>query len=514
MRGRPSAIDPNRKAGRPAGAFWPFAGASAALLHILTSWGNSVGSIEDDAVNILLSRSLLEGAYALPDASGIPVTDPLPGLAILLALPVGILDPAWGWLRIFELAAAGLAVLGTYRLAQGLVPEGAARAAAVMVALNPVLVSYAGLIMPDIPLMALFVWLVAKLPEAPTARGLALLAVGAAALALLKPHGTLLALALSLAAGHRFGAARGAGLAVGALTPLSAWLARNRLVGGTVTDYAQNWGSQGAWLAEPGAWLRHAWALLVALFSDGCLPLPWAPQAVRFAAALTVLALCGFGAWRLVKTRAEERAFALAAGAAAIVALHLTWIPVEPRYILPILPCLAILAAAGAEDLLKNRPGMARAALAGAALLCAAVDLRMAAWSLGRPRAFQPRTMAWLRGHVSPKARIQSLEYNAVTLLSGRRALPPSLKSRSAEDWLADAQDEKIDYLHLDARFQPAGFLPPDTRRVARSLEGWARSRPGPVVEEFRDSEEGTVLFRLSRNFPAGTPGGTLSKKP
>lgn len=464
-------------------------------LHAFVSLGNPLGIIEDDAVHILLARSLRQGTFALPDASGVPITDPWPGLAAVLMLPVWHLEPRWGFFRAFELlfAAAGLAA--TYFLARRLLPKIAAILAVLLTALNPTLLSYAGLLNVDILLMALAaaLLLILELEDSPRNRalliGLSMLA------ALLKPQGALLVLCLGAGVFHHHSTRRGFSFLGISLTPLALWLLRNHWAAGLWSGYAVNWGAQASRLAEPAELARHAVSLLAGMFGEGIVGLSSGSLTLRAAAGLVAIILMGRGAVRALRDRGSPSLFVMAAFCILITALHLTWLSVSPRYVLCFLPFAWIMIILGV--LPKNAspvpPWAAVILLAGNALY---QDAGHWLSSSHRPRTFQPETMDWIKTHTPPSARIQSLRYNALLLLTGRSSLPPTLDSRSTGDWFAAARANGIDYLYVESEFRPGGFLAAGAQFTARNLSSWASENPCVSLErEF--PREGTAIYRL-----------------
>lgn len=142
------------KTRRLATALAAAAAAGAAGLHLAASLRTPLGAASDDALHLLLARNLLSGGFAVPDAAGVPVTDPLPGFALLMAAPEGLLSPHWGLLRFAALAASAALAFFAFRLARRFSGEAAGWAAFVLVAANPTLIGWAGVALPDIPFVA------------------------------------------------------------------------------------------------------------------------------------------------------------------------------------------------------------------------------------------------------------------------------------------------------------------------------------------------------------------------
>lgn len=412
---------------------WKELAALAALfiLWLLACRAQPVGLVEDDALHILLAQALWGGAFAL---DGLPVTDPLPGFAFLLMLPAKLLEPNWEWLRLLNLPLGALALWGTRRLG------GDVAAAALL--LTPVFVERLGLITPDVAFVAAAVW--ALVLEKPVPAGLC-----AAAAALLRPQGFLLLPALL------FKGKGGRLSAVIAAVPPALWLLRNKLAAGTPTGYLDNLGAQAASLASPGAWLSHAAALGSAL-GQGLtgVGLLWLP----------LFALAARGA--VLRTNRGE--LAPAVYAVGVLALHLAWLAVEPRYVLPLAPVLWAFALES-----WKKPHWA------AVLVLLPASFPRLAQGLREQARFQPKTMEWIRRNTPETAVFESLEFRALQLLSGRRARLPALDP---------AADTGATHAHHDLRFESGGYFP----EAARPLLSRRKGR-----RVFFEPREGVEIFEL-----------------
>jgi hypothetical protein len=279
---------------------------------------------------------------------------------------------------------------------------------------------------------------------------------------LLKPQGALVPACAALALMRRLGPARAALFAAASYAPLAAWLVRNAGVAGTATAYADNWASQlGGFPFGPHA-LHEARSLL------GSGLLGWAP------AWPAALALAGLGAVRLGKTKHAELSVFLASYVAGVLALHLTWPAVNPRYAIVFCGPIWLLMAAGAASLAPVRAQAAGWAAAGLLLAC---GIRSASAAMSLPASFEP---------------FLSLRYNAILLLGRRPALPPPLTG----DLAAYVAANEISFVHLEASFKPGGFLPRGLRELARELEGRVRALPG-AAEAYRSEKEGAVIYRV-----------------
>jgi hypothetical protein len=481
-------------------------------LHLAASKGNPVGLIEDDSVQVLLARSLSRGSFALPDENGAAVSDPLPGLAAILAAPVRLLEPRWGGLRGVSLLAMALVALFTWRIGRRLLPGPWPAVAAALTALSPVFVRHAGLVLPDIPYLALTLMALdfgtlggAQAGGSRTRLAAGVLAAGLAAL--VRPHGALLCLALAVGFLASAGSRRRGLLFLASLAPLGLWLLRNKLAAGVSTGYAVNWRGQVALLGEPGAQVSHGLSLVSSFFGFGLAGLS-RPSWLVLTAGACLLLCAGWGLVRLLKERRtqEPLLFAMAAYSIMVLVLHMTWSPEDSRYAIPLAPLVWIFAAAAAGSAAPPRAALSAAFLLGFLALTACwKDFDLARASLARPSSYQSRTMAWIRSNTPPGALIESLKFNTVMLLTGRPCLPPPLSLEGPQQWTEASRKAGVSFVHVEHLFRPGGFVPPGVMDVGRRINGWASSLPeGALV--FRDDAEGASVFRLA--IPAaGAPG-------
>ena len=483
---------------KPLGRRWGrwAAAAAAAAANLLVARANFLGLVNDDSLHVTLARSLRHGSFSI---LGAPVTDPLPGFALLLALPVRLFEPHWGLLRLPMLACSVLAVLAAYKLARRCLPEAWAFAAALLVGVSPAFLDWTGLAVPDVPLLALTTGLLAYLPERCTPRQTALLALGAAAGSLLRPEGAFFALSLALTVAARQGPRRGLLFALASFAPLAAWLARCRLLSGSPTGYVDNWTLQVGHLGDPAAQARHVVHLLDVLAGSGWLGMDLLPPPLRLTVSAAASALAFLGAWRLVRGE-KAWAFAACAYATALAALHLTWQPVAPHYVLPLLPMAWIFILAELRERLAKPPGAAPAAAVLLGLLPALTAFQWGRRAIAEPTSFEPATMAWIRARTAPEALFQSFSRLTLTLLTGRPAQNPGL-ANCRDAWLAQLLEARVDYVHIEG-FLPGGFFTRAVGFVKDHQLAWARSTPY-AAEVYANAPERAVIFSIRHPDPA-----------
>lgn len=467
------------------------AAAGAAALHVCASLGTPLGAATDDALHLLLARNLLAGGFAVPDASGVPVTDQLPGFAALMALPVRLLAPHWGLLRgAAWLAAFALAVLA-WRLGRRLAGEAAGWAALLLVAANPVLAAWAGVALPDVPFAAASVgaFLLLARDEPPL---LALIALAALA-ALLRPQGAVLAAALAAGLGFRAGPKRAAALLAGALAPLSLWLLRGHFLAGGA-GYLDNWRRLQA-LGDTSLLFRAA-TLAAGLGRGffGDLPPPAALLGLAVAAGAAAS-----GALRLWRSRGPgARAVVLTAVVygTGLAALHVGWRTWDGRYALPFLaPALPLWAAAFAGLYEKKREtALAVLLLAAAPGLWNAASF--AAEGVRSPSAeLLPAASAWIRENVPAGGAVITTEPFLVALTTGRRAYyPPPAPSR--ELWLAALRAAGVRCVLVRRQAARPAVVPPEARTPLTDFDDWAVPSP-PLTLAYADDAEDILLLRL-----------------
>ncbi|MFI5346694.1 MAG: hypothetical protein ACHQ51_10005 [Elusimicrobiota bacterium] len=466
------------------------AAAGAAGLHLAASLRTPLGAASDDALHLLLARNLASGGFAVPDAAGVPVTDPLPGFAFLMAAPESLLSPHWGLLRgATLLAAAALAYL-LWRLARRLSGEAAAWAAFLLIAVNPTLIGWAGVALPDIPFAAVAAGalLLLSLDAPPMAALTALCAFGA----LLRPEGVILATAIAAGLGFRFGAKRAGLFFAGALAPLALWLLRNRLVAGTPTAYVDHWRE----LSGAGAGYVVRAATLTAGLGRaffGALPAPAA-----FVGLLAAAAAAADGGRRIWRANIPGgRSFVAAATVflGGLAALHVGWGAWQSRYAAAFLAPIVPLWAASFAALRARRRSVATAVL----VLAAAPGLFRAAdfarEGLTQPRIeLWPRTAVWLRQNVPAGAGVISTEPYLVALTTGRRAYFPP-RSSSRENWVSELRAAGVRFILVRAHGERA-FLSGGARSQLSDFDDWAVPSP-PLTLAFTDEDEGSTVLQL-----------------
>lgn len=452
-------------------------GAAAAVFVALCARAHAFASRTDEAVFVLLARSLRTGRFASQGGLGPPVADHLPGFPALIALPSALLEGHWGlyWLLALPFALAYAAA--AYALARRLLrSERAAAAVAALCALSPAALDLSGAVLTDLPFAALATAVLAGTPAAP----LPLLCAGVGFGSLLRPQGVFLCAAAAAGAWACRGRRAAFAVFASGFLPLSVWLLRSRLVAGRATDYAAQWASDAS-RASPVAMLETA-------FGRGAFGLS---AAAGIAAGGVLLACAAGGARLLLASPRRKEALSPALFIIFTLVAHATWAGAAPRYALPLLPALWTLAAAAAVALLPPRARAAAFAALCAGLLARSLPLARAGFSGG---SFVERAAMEHLTRTPEVKKTESLSCSVVLLLSGKPATcPPAVSERDAwAGWLAQSG---VTHVH-DFDFAQDGYLPPEVARFAALRRRWVAST-SLFSREFADEVSGATIYRF-----------------
>ncbi|MFH1724277.1 MAG: hypothetical protein ABII00_06605 [Elusimicrobiota bacterium] len=413
-----------------------------AVLQLLCVPGHYLGREHDDVQYVLAARALLEGRYSLGVSPGDPpLTFVTPGWPLLLT-PAAAVAPeaslgyelwAWGWLALCDL----LAWLWFRRRMRA----PAAAAATALFALNPLVLARAGVVMSEVPFLAVTLATLLLLERGRTllpgddaghragpefvpglAGGVSGLLLGFAFL--IRPGALPLLPAVwcwYLWKGRRRDAAWSAAVA---LAPILAWRAWVGAKGARLAEAQEL--SMTLWGTGPAVWLGVARDNLVAALTLwGDTLLPWGPGAPHPGAALAlgcllaVMSLAGVGLL-LRRGGCDAGALFLLGG----IALHLAWPWWYDRYLLPYLPFLiwglwhAVVRVARSERI-------AAVVFAAATLLplpAKGTAFVRAASARGRPEL--SRTYAWIRDNTPQEALFAAAFYTRDAYYTGRPFVP------------------------------------------------------------------------------------------
>jgi hypothetical protein len=407
-------------------AWLPWAGLAGLYLLCLRAY--YVGFFNDDAFYIIGARSLLQGRYVELNAPGHPPLDNYPpGYPILLA--------QLAWLAGESLLAAQLlsvaltmACVWLLRLCFAAeLPAIVVSAAAAAAALNPLTVSISGVVLSDIPLLAvtLLVLLAARRRwSEKTSWFWARLGALAGYACLVRTSGAALlaALVLCLLLEKRWRAALAAGFSGGAI--FGAYLLRNQLVMGRsearLVKVLAGWKDLRLW--DNASFYLHE------IFGRALFRWPAGPgqsslNGLTLILCLTALA-AGLRAWGLKGWRKLVPAYLL-----GYAGVHLLWPQQGGRYMVSILPLVCVLLFLGldwADRRWKLGGKAVWSALALSLVLSAAPVWSVVSASLwGRTPLTTPpqRTVAWIKQATDIGDVLATEADGRLYLLTGRRTV-------------------------------------------------------------------------------------------
>ena len=488
----------------------------------------SVTTANDDATYILLSRSLREGGYNSIHLVGAPVHTKYP--PVFPALLAGVSTIASESINAFAamniaLSVAALALV--FATAKRLLPPSVALGALAMGASNPFLQGTSGTVMSEpafLALIALTVWTLSRMPLTP--RNIVLACVCVSLAALTRTVGATLVLAvialLLLERRWRSAAVYGGLITLG-IVATSLWL-KSRAMPELAADYitdAITTGNQAS--PNPVAMVagrvvenapQYAGTLLWVLsfpaiggtIADNLLWL--VVTCIALATGLLVL----WGRWRIVPV------FALIYGA-----LILAWPWVIGRFLIPVLPLLAVAFLAGVHTLVE-RWGSRAASTAVIALVAiiAITGLSRAATKIATrsqcerqhamlsPSCFNADQLSFFAAaryvgdQTPPSAIVMSGNEGTFFYLANRRLVPVDSINARPPDGAADfLLRENVSYavvnhvsfedlplserlLSACAHLEPAAEFPPRTTVFRVMPSPVAESRACEILRDFR----------------------------
>jgi hypothetical protein len=385
-------------------AGWALPGlALLAAANVVAVRGVALGTIPiDGSYYVAKAMSLGEtGALRVPWGNGIDAKF-LPGLSILLALPLRWFGLPWGWLLV-EAASLVAAALLTARLAARLgVSPRAARAAAVAFAVDPLVVKWGSVPYAELPALALTlagVELAFRALEARRRAPLELAAaacVGAAAATRLEAMLALPFLVAISCARRR----ASAGAAAAALTIVIAVLPL-----GAHIDWLHAQGIEPGSLAYVEEFRRNF--RVDRLFENGLVMFREVAHATPPTSALADVepvargALIALGLLGLVAAAVRARLLCAAAGLLLVYPwVHALWYFVDGRFMLFVWPVGAALVGAGFDTVISWIPEPARVVALTAGLALAATLLAVG------DRTAYAHGLAWERVTGGPADRL------------------------------------------------------------------------------------------------------------
>ncbi|MBI5240487.1 MAG: hypothetical protein HY926_08440 [Elusimicrobia bacterium] len=467
---------------------WPWiaalAAASAAIL--CSAPAQYLGRQQDDIIYVIGSQSLAQGDYRIFTSIGNPPLVNFPPGFPLLLLPVSAL---WGgqpaaYQAFCALLLASLPWL-LWRWLRRRLGGTEAALAALLFATSPVTLSQSGAVMSESAYTAVAVLLLAAL-EAGRRGTAGLLLLG---LTQLRLAGFSLLPAVLWRPGSR-GRARALAAsllpAAGGLLAWVAWSQRSSHGVGEFHVFSLFYAYRDLGWLHPLKVLADNVRFYLGEWGGCYLPPAWSAAGAFLGAVLAALALRG--AWRAWPEDRARPAILMLAGTAA---MHAVWPWQYDRYLIPLLPWLLWLLAAGTG---------ARARWLLALLLAAQLGSHTHRWVLGRHSWRTPelaRTYEWVRTRTAPSDAITS----ALPLRDGFHCARPSLplpRPLDAEGFAAQLRRYRVRLVLWQEELDVGLSLPRDSaaaRRLAglrAILEDGRRFR---LVHE--DAVEGARIYEL-----------------
>jgi hypothetical protein len=481
---------------RPGGKWFPWALlALLALFQLLCVPGHYIGHEHDDVQYLLAARSLLEGRYSLGILPGDPpLTIASPGWPLLLTPaafasgdhPLGYQLWAWGWLVLCD----GLLFFWLRRR----FGDGLAGAATALFALNPLVLSRAGVLMNEIPYLAFVLCAFLSFERGKSIPGWAaglLLAyswlIRTASIVLVPPVLGYYALRRRW---RDFAAA--CGMWLGAVVVWKLWSDWGGAGLAESAELAGTFGRDGLgvlWASLTGNTIKTARLL-------GGTLLPWRPYpgTPDLAAALGFCALA-FSGWGLF-VRARREGFEVpTAYFVCGVLLHAVWPYWYERYLPPFLPVLILGWAHAFERLRPHRAAVVIALLALSTVPGQGTVLVRRQHLRYRPALSE--TYAAIREHSPPDALFASAFYCRDAYYAGRPFVPlPTLEGSLA----GHMKSEGVDFI----LWQGVPDLGSSLGGRYRQAQGLARLQSELEGEGFsifyKNLKEKVVVYGLAEN--------------
>ena len=491
---------------------WTVAAVLIALFVAL-AWPQRVPSVtiaNDDATYILLSRSVLDGRYNSIHLVGEPVHTKYPPLfPTLLAAESAVAGESTDVFAAVNIALSAAALALIFAVARRRIPPSVALGALAITASSPFLQGTAGTVMSEpsfLAFIALTLWVLARPPQ--TTASLALACVCATLAALTRSIGGTLVLAVLalLVLERRWRpAALYAGILAAIVITASLWL-RVQGMPELAADYITDaFDAGGDTSPNPVAVLGRRVMLNATEYAGGLLWLLSVPTVggtivdnVLWLAVLTVALAAGL--WLLWRRWRIVTVFLLIYGA-----LILAWPWAVGRFLVPLLPLLAVTILAGAYSLVERwRP---RAAAAAAIALAAIISIAGLARSASRiavrskcdrsdpmrsPSCFSADQLSffaaarWVGEHTAPSAIVMSANEGTFFYIAHRQLVPvDSINARPPERAEAFLRRERVSYAIMN---HAANDDIPFSARLLGACEHLE------VVEEFPPR---TVVFRV-----------------
>jgi hypothetical protein len=474
---------------------------AALILQALASNIFFVGYFIDDANYILLARSwpaLILGRAAPYDVS---LADRFPAFAILLSPLAALLSPASPGLRVFSLGATALAGYLLAGLETKRLESRWALLSVCAFVFNSTVVRYAGTVMSEPIFMASGLLCAFLLCERPRREGLAVAAL--ALTCVLRPQGVLFLAAATVAGLDREARARTARTAGAAFALYLLALAAIHLNAGRSISYFRDILHDSRAIAFLPSYLSGLKTYLGMAFPGAFFEWPPAGNALlRRAEAWTAIAL---GAGLMIRGAARYWEDRFTRICALYVLLSFAALPVwplrDPRYVLALIPFIAMLFVRGLASLPPTSKAARAAVVAAVALLAACHlhgDARNLRDSFAPEQAFRApaRTVDFINDELGPNARIMALAAATFQLYTTHPFLR-IVQVATREEFLADLRRRRITHVLLAERSRDQEAPGSSSADAQSHVEGWVKGSP-LFRQVFEDAPEDVRIYAFA----------------
>jgi hypothetical protein len=491
---------------------WVIAGALL-MVFVALAWVQRVPSlttVNDDAMYVLLSRSLREGGFHSIHLADAPIhTKYPPGFPALLAVVSSVAGESIDAFVAMNIALAAVGLALTFAVAKRLWPVPVALGALAIGATSPSLQGIAGTVMSEpafLALTALTLWLLAASPL--TTKRVVMACVCASTAALTRTIGATLVLAvigvLLLERRWRAAAVFG-GVVVTIVVGATLWL-QTLAMPVPAADYISDALDPGrVATSNPLAVVARRVATNAPHYAGGLLSVlsfPTIPKTLFDNVTWLAIACVALvtGAWIFWRRWRSAALFGLVYGA-----LILVWPWAVGRFLLPLLPLVAVMFLAGVDGLLMkwNRRAAAAGVVAFAAIMAATGLVRAAdkvavkrrcdrEQATQSPACFNPDQLSffeaarYVASHPLPGAIVVSSKEATFHYLTNRRLVSADLlNARPADRAAALLEEGGVSYVVL-------GHLSDADVTLSTRLAGACRR-----LQPEREFPPRTVVFRV-----------------
>ncbi len=485
--------------------YWGWVGLSlVSCLFFSVARQHILGGFSDEPMFILLAQSLWHGLFKLPMVK-MPITDPLPGYPLLLALPVHLLGGHWNYYFLIGFFQTIVSLYFSWLLAREILTTEMSLAAFLLISINPVILFYSGAVFLDTAYLASSVILFYALYQAKE-KSVLYWAPLAALSPLIKPHGVILVFCLMVLISLRFNWKKAILFGFVSCLPLALWFLRNHLVAGTSMGYINNWLSQASLTQNGENPFKHGEEIIASLWCGGLLGMSnraWTfiPFWMSLSFGFIFIFLFSSGVVKLMKDlRRQPLVFSIALYVILVTLLHCLWPSLSIRYAIPLIPFLWIFIAAGLEGVEGGRTKKWALVLISLILIrSGAMDGPfMLRASKGKP-FIMPDTLKWIREKTRPAARIATYDPAMVLLASQRYAI--TAVANDFDSWISLLVRGRFDYIVAISFYYPDGFTSKYDILTRSREDSWMRQSPY-FKKVYSNPKEGTVIYHFSHPHP------------